>query len=233
MRRNLVVSLVLLGLLSAPARAQTCLGLASYSGSPVQVTGTGSLAYESRSFAAGLGYGLPTSGFGGVAVGTTLNDSFDGSTLELGATLGYQLALGKTAATELCPVASFAVGIGPNNTFNSGVDRSRRTASVGLAIGRSLVASPQLRVVPTVGLSYAYRKDKAENSAGTSLFEIADHYALAQVGVGLVLNSNISVRPSIDLPLGLDGTDPTFGITLGYNFGGSHSRAGLRSSQEQ
>jgi hypothetical protein len=80
-----------------------------------------------------------------------------------------------------------------------------------------------MQVIPTVGLAYAYRQDKAENSAGASLFEIADHYALAQVGIGLVLNSTISVRPSVEIPLGLYSGDPTFGITLGYNFGTTHS----------
>lgn len=219
-RRSLVVPLALVAILSVPAGAQTCLGLTAYTAdTPIQVTGRGSLTSESTSFGAGLGYGLPTSVFGGLAVATTADDNFGGSTLEIGATVGYQIPLWNAGAVQLCPVASFGVGLGPKNTVNTGVDRSRRTASVGVAIARSLVAGPRLRIVPSLGLAYAYRKDQAQNNAGTSLFQIADHYALAQVGLGLVLDSNISVRPGIDIPFNLDTNDPSLGLTVSYSFG--------------
>jgi hypothetical protein len=222
-RRSLVVPLVLLAMLSAPAEAQTCLGLTAYTaGTPIQVTGKGSLTSESTSLGAGLGYGFPTSVFGSLAVATTSDDNFGGSTLEVGATVGYQIPLWNAGAVQLCPVASFGVGIGPNNTVSSGVDRSRRTASVGLAIATSLVASPRLRMVPSLGISYAYRKDQAQNTAGASLFQIADHYALAQLSVGLVLDSNISVRPGVDIPFNLGTNDPSLGLTVSYSFGPKH-----------
>lgn len=217
--RSLVVSIALVALLSAPARGQTCLGLASYSGGPVQVSGKGSLTSQSSSFEAGLGYGLPTSVFGSVAFGTTSNGNFGGSSREVGATVGYQIALGRTGAIQLCPVASFGLGFGPKSTFSSGVDRSQKTASVGVALATSFVAGPRIKIVPSVALSYAYQQDKAENNAGANLFQIADHFALAQVGVGLVLDSNISVRPGVDIPLSLNVNDPSFALTVSYSFG--------------
>jgi hypothetical protein len=219
MRWNVVASLGLLAILNQPALAQTCLGLASYSDAPVQVTGAGWLTSEASSFGAGLGYGHPSRMFGGIAIGTTSNEAFHGSTLELGASVGYQIPLGKTAQFHLCPVASFGVGIGPKNTFNSGVDRSSQTASAGIALATSLPATPRVKVIPTLGLAYAYRGDKAENTSGASLFEIKDHYARVQLGVGLVLDSNYSLRPSVDIPLRQAASGPTFGIILGYNFG--------------
>jgi hypothetical protein len=76
-----------------------------------------------------------------------------------------------------------------------------------------------MKIVPTVGLAYAYRQDKAANAAGVSLFQIADHYALAQLGVGLVLDSNISVRPGMDIPFSLNLNQPSFGLTVSYTFG--------------
>jgi hypothetical protein len=228
MRRSLVVSLVLLAILSASVRAQTCLGLAAYSGAPLQITGNGWLSSEASSFGAGLGYGRPNSVFGGLAIGTTTNDALGGRALELGGSLGYQIPLGNAAQFHLCPVVNLGMGIGPNNSFNSGVDRSNQTASTGIVLATSLFASPRLKVVPTVGLAYAYRQDKAENAAGANLFEITYHYARLQLGVGLVLNSNVSIRPSADIPLGLVGSDPTFGMVLGYNFGISHRSASPR-----
>jgi hypothetical protein len=222
-RRSLVVLLALVASLNVPAGAQTCLGLTAYTAEgPIQAIGRGSLTSESTSFGAGLGYGLPASVFGGLAVASTADDNLGGSTLEIGATVGYQIPLWNAGAVQLCPIASFSVGLGPRNPVNTGVDRSRRTASVGVAIARSLVASPRFRIVPSVGLAYAYRKDEAKNNAGASLFQIAEHYPLAQVGVGLVLDSNISLRPGIDIPFNLETNEPSVGLTLSYSFG--HSR---------
>lgn len=228
MRRSLAVSLALLALLSAPVAAQTCLGLASYSDGPLQVNGNSWLASEASSFGAGVAYGRPSSVFGGLTIGTTSNEAVEGSSLDLGATLGYQIPLGKAARFHLCPVASFGVGIGPTNTFNSGVDRSTTTVSAGMAVASSLVAGPRVKVVPTLGLAYGYRRTKAENTAGASLFEITENYARVQLGIGLVLNSNISIRPGMDIPLGLGDSDPIIGMTVGYNFGHSRSPAARR-----
>jgi len=219
MRRSLVVSLLLLTMATESALAQTCLGLGSYSAVPLQVTGNGWLSSEASSLGAGVGYGRPSSVFASLAVGTTSNETFDGSILEVGGSLGYQIPLGAAERFQLCPVVSLGAGLGPNNAFDSGVDRSSRSASLGIAVATSLVASPQLRVVPTVGLAYAYRLNQAESAAGASLFEITYHYARAQLGVGLILNSNVFLRPSAEIPLGLTGNGPAFGVTLGYNFG--------------
>lgn len=218
-RRSLLASIALVAILSAPAQGQTCLGLASYSGGPMQVTGKGALTSESTSIEVGLGYGLPTSGFGSVGFGTTSNDNFGGSSLEFGATVGYEIALGRMGAIHLCPVASLGLGFGPKNTFNSGVDRSQKTAALGLAIATSFGAQPRIRIVPSVGLSYAYQQDKADNNAGASLFQIAHYYALAQVGVGLVLDSNISIRPGVEIPFNLNVNEPAFALTVSYGFG--------------
>jgi hypothetical protein len=66
-----------------------------------------------------------------------------------------------------------------------------------------------------------YRQTQAENAAGADLFQITNSYAQVQLGVGLILNNNISVRPGVDIPVGLGGTSPIVGLTLGYNFGNS------------
>ena len=54
---------------------------------------------------------------------------------------------------------------------------------------------------------------------------------MAQLGVGLVMNQNISIRPSVDLPL-KSGNDTRFGLTVGYNFGSKGARlAGAKQHQ--
>jgi hypothetical protein len=218
MRRSLVVSLALLAIVRSPAVAQTCQGFASFSAGQMQVAGTGSFSDFSKTFGATVGYGMPSSVYGNVGISTTSYDGFDGSTLGLGARAGYQMALGKSGLVQVCPNASFSLGMGPNDDA-SGINQSSRSATVGVNIGTVMGATSSMKVVPSVGLSYAYGNSKAEDDAGATLFEFSDSYGLAQMGVGIIVNQNISIRPGIDIPLGLEGSDPTFGLTLGYNFG--------------
>ncbi len=218
MHRSLVISLSLFTILQAPAAAQTCMGLASFSAAPVQLTGNGSFSDLSTTFGATAGYGLPSSVFGHLGVSRTSIDAVDGSALGLAARAGYQLNVGGARPIQICPNASFELGMGPNDDVG-GVERSGRTATVGVNLGAEMVAGPRMKVVPSAGLSFAYGTQKAENTAGSTLFEISNSYALAQLGVGIILNQNISVRPGIDIPLGLEGGNPMFGLTLGYNFG--------------
>jgi hypothetical protein len=218
MRRSLVLSLALLAISRSSAVAQTCMGLASFSSAPMQVTANGQISDLTNTLGATVGYGLPSSIYGNLGVSTTSYDGFDGSTLGLGVRAGYQMELGNARQVQVCPNASFGHGIGPNDDVAS-IDQSTRSVTMGLSVGAVMGANPRMKVVPSAGLSYAYGKVKAESDAGTTLFEIADSYALAQVGVGIILNQNISIRPSADIPLGLDGGEVTFGLTVGYNFG--------------
>ena len=227
MRRSFVVSLALLAIVRSPAVAQTCMGLASFSAAPMQVTANGQFSDLSNTFGATVGYGIPSSAYGNLGVSTTSVDGVDGSQLGIAARAGYQMALGKSRQVQVCPNASFGLGMGPNDDA-AGVDQSGRSATVGLNVGTVMGANPRMKIIPSVGLSYAYGKQKAEDDAGATLFEVSNSYGLAQVGVGIVLNQNISIRPSVDIPLGLEGSDPTFGLTLGYNFGGSRAAPSRR-----
>jgi hypothetical protein len=111
------------------------------------------------------------------------------------------------------------VQLGPNNAFNSGVERSRRSAQLGLTFGAELTPQRRWNVIPTFAVSYAFQRDQAEDAAGAVLFRIDDAYALAQIGMGLVFKSTLSLRPSVDLPLGLSGGEPSVGLTVGYSLG--------------
>jgi hypothetical protein len=78
-----------------------------------------------------------------------------------------------------------------------------------------------MRIIPTAGLGLQYSKLKVEDTGpGGSTFEASETYGLARLGVGFVFNQQISVRPTIDIPVGSDViNDPTFGLSVGYNFG--------------
>lgn len=219
MRRTLVASLVLFAAVSAPAAAQTCLGLASHSAGQMQVAGNASFSDLTNAFGGTFGYGLPSGVFGKAGVATTSYDGVDGSAIDLGAQVGYQMSVGKAA--QICPVASLGLGMGPKDIDAAGSDLSSRQGTLGVAVGTSMSASPRMQIVPAASLGLAYRSEKIEDATGS--LDASETYGQASLGVGVVFNSNITVRPSVSIPLGSDfSNDPTFGLTMGINFGRKH-----------
>jgi opacity protein-like surface antigen len=220
MRRSLVVSLALLAIVRSPAVAQTCQGLASFSAGQMQVAGNAQFPEGGKIWGGSFSYGMPSGVYAGADVSTTSFDGLDQSSLGIGAHAGYQMKLGRTGKMSLCPVARLALGMGPDDEAND-INSSSTDVHFGVALGTEMGANQQLRILPTAGLGLQYSKAKIEDtSPGGSTAELSETYGLARLGVGFVFNQQISVRPTIDIPVGSDLiNDPTFGITVGYNFG--------------
>ena len=227
MRRSLVVSLALLAIVRAPAVALTCEGLASFSAGQMQVAGNAQFSDLTNSWGGSFTYGVPSGIYGGASLSTTSFDGIDQNSLGIGGHVGYQMTVGQAKQFALCPVARLALGMGPDDDALN-INSSSTDAHFGLAMGTVMGTNPQLRILPTAGLGLQYSKAKVEDTApGGTTFEASDTYGLARLGVGFVFNQQIAVRPSVDIPLGLDNGDASFGITVGYNFGtkGVSSRA--------
>jgi hypothetical protein len=224
MRRTLIVSLALFAVVNAPAAAQTCLGLPSHSNGQMQVTGNATFTDLSNSFGTSIGYGQPAGIFGNAQLGMTSYDGLDGSAIDLGAQAGYQLTVSQA---QVCPVASLSLGMGPNDVDGAGTDVSSRQGTIGFAVGKVMGSNPKMKLVPNAGLGLAYRKQKLDD--GTSSIEASETYGQASVGLGLIFNSHLAVRPSISIPLGSDfSNDPSFGLTVAYNFGSKSAPARKR-----
>jgi hypothetical protein len=191
----------------------------------MQVSGNGQFSEGANRFGAGVAYGLPANVYGGAQISTTSYDGADASSLGIGANLGYQLALGKSADLHVCPVASFEVGMGPDDDALS-INRSSKQANVGISIGKTMGSTPRMQIVPAAGLGLAYAKLSEDD--GTTTLDASETYGLARLGVGFIFNQQIAVRPSVDIPLGLEGSDPTFGLTVAYSFGSSRSASARR-----
>ena len=221
MRRSLVVSLALLAIVRSPAVAQTCQGLASFSAGPMQVVGNAQFPDGGKVWGGSFSYGMPSGLYAGADLSTTSFDAPDGvdspSSLGIGAHAGYQMKLGQSGKINLCPVARLALGLGPDND-EAEINSSSTDVHFGLALGTEMGSTRQLRILPTAGLGLQYTKFSQE-IGGVEEDPISDTYGLARLGVGFVFNQQISVRPTIDIPVGLDNSDPVFGLSVGYNFG--------------
>ena len=223
MRRSLVVSLALLAIVRSPAVAQTCQGLASFSAGQMQVSGNAQFGEVTKTWGGSFSYGMPSGLYAGADISTTSFDEetgIDQSSLGIGAHAGYQMKLGRTGKMSLCPVARLALGMGPDDEAND-INASQTHVHFGLALGTEMGSTASMRIIPTAGLGLQYSKAKIEDtSPGGGTAEGSETYGLARLGVGFVFNQQISVRPTVDIPVGSDLiNDPTFGITVGYNFG--------------
>ena len=223
MRRSLVVSLALLAIVRSPAVAQTCQGLASFSAGQMQVSGNAQFGEVTKTWGGSFSYGMPSGLYAGADISTTSFDEetgIDQSSLGIGAHAGYQMKLGRTGKMSLCPVARLALGMGPDDEAND-INSSSTDIHFGVALGTEMGANQQLRILPTAGLGLQYSKAKTEDTGpGGASIEASETYGLARLGVGFVFNQQISVRPTVDIPVGSDiSNDPIFGLSVGYNFG--------------
>jgi hypothetical protein len=220
MRRSLVVSLAVLAIVRSQASAQSCQGLASFSAGQMQVAANAQFPQGGNVWAGSFSYGLPSGIYAGADISTTSFDGLDANSLGIGAHAGYQMKLGQSGKLNLCPVASLALGMGPDDKA-ANLNSSSTNLNFGFALGTDMGSTPRMRIIPTAGLGLQYSKLKFEDTApGGTTVEGSETYALARLGVGFVFNQQISVRPTIDIPVGSDlVNDPTFGVTVGYNFG--------------
>jgi hypothetical protein len=215
-----MVPLALLAIVKSPAAAQTCQGMASFSHGQLQVAGSAQFPEAAKVWGGSLTYGMPSGLYAGADISNTSIDNDGGSSLGIGAHAGYQMKLGRTQKLALCPVANLALGMGPDDDA-ADINSSQTSANFGFALGTEMGATQQMRIIPTAGLGLQYSKFKVEDtSPGGQTFEASETYGLARLGVGFVFNQQISVRPTVDIPVGSDlQNDPTFGVSVGYNFG--------------
>lgn len=216
MRRTLTLSLALTLYLGAQAAAQTCVGMPSFSSGKMQVAAGSTFQDGANSFGGTFGYGTPKGLYGKAGIGTTSYDVV-GSSFDLNAGGGYQIPLHASRTAELCPVANLSLGSGPNDVQGTGIDMSNRTFSLGASVGAVLGRNPQLRILPNAAFQFANTRSTVDN--GTSSLSDSESYALLTLGTGFVFNSRFSLNPSINIPIGLTGSDASFGLAGAMNFG--------------
>lgn len=196
------------------ADAQTCTGLAPFSAGRVQLGASADFGKDAQAFTGSFTVGSPAGAFGGVLIGTVSYDETDDKSTGVGGQLGWQFPIGTGGGVELCPVGgvvySFADDVG-----GSGTDVSTWNFVFGLQLGVRAGANPQFGLVPTVGAALAYTKAEYE---GFLNFEDDETFGILSLGLGFIVISRVSILPSIEIPVGLDDSDPVYGIMAAVNF---------------
>lgn len=212
-----IAAATLLLLAPAVAFAQACLGNPSFSNGHLQLAADVATNKDVTTFGVGFGGGSETI-FGAAQVGGASYDAISGSTLVVGGTLGYQVPVSATGSAMICPVLSSAVGFGPNDFDGFGTDLQTRAVNFGLSLGFQALRAERLRIVPAISAGFVYASTILDAVGGSTTQD--DTYGVAGLTLGFVLNDQLAIRPTVSVPFGLDGAEPSFGIGFTLNYGG-------------
>lgn len=225
------VTAALVSLVAIPAAgAQNCLGLPSFAAAPLRIDGGLSSGDDATSFTVGASIGAARGPFGSLAYdrtnfddqGTNVDLSSNGFTIAGGYELELPSASSASSSTRrfsLCPVASYSWSKMDFDELGDDIDVSARKLSLGFAIGTPIASSSTLSVVPFGALQFvhlngsveAFDVDEDESEQGGQL----------DLGIGLVLNRLFTIRPLVSIPIGFEGAETSFGVTVHFNFGGT------------
>lgn len=215
--RTLPVCAALL-LSATTVHAQACIGLASLETRPMNFTAGAVFTDGATGGDARFGIGTEKA-FGGVSAQITKVDGISGTAKGAGVDGGLSYRVGKTKRVMVCPVASAQYQKFPD--FVDGEDGTFETSAVGgtagLAVGGVISSSSSASFIPFGTLRAAYtRASVTNNSVSVSSSET---YGVLSGGVGFVFSPSVLVRPFIQIPLGLDGAEASYGVGASLAFG--------------
>jgi hypothetical protein len=197
------------------ASAQTCLGLPSFSDGQFQISLGTAFSEGAQGFGGGGALGSDDL-FVGASFAVTDVDGADSTATSFAANVGASYVVNERERIQACPVASVILTGGPDV---AGVDVSGVGLRAGGRLGIVAYESGDMEVVPTFGVDIAY--DRLNGDVGNVETTLArETYVIVRVGVGFILNKHVGIVPALNVPLGLEGSDPEFSFVFAYNFGG-------------
>lgn len=212
MRRMLsgLAALALGAVASSNLAAQTCLGL----NSPTNLQLSAAVGNHAKEFGADVNFGKSTGAFFGVGGHYTSFDDDAGNSKGAHGTIGLQLGAGSEKKLAVCPIAQVGFSSGP--TLGT-VKLSDIEVAGGLSVGIPVAAGSNFTIIPTASLFAIY--DRAKAKTGSVSATSTDGFGVLSGGVGLMFSPRFVLQPSVSIPIGLEGSDPTFGIIASIGFG--------------
>ena len=215
MRVSLAV-VVAAALVAGPtaSRAQICLGTAPFSAGPMRIAGAFNVGDQVKAYGAQFAAGAAKGAFGSVAVTRIAYDEASESATDFAISAGYSVDTDSKGKAQFCPVASFTYENPPDF---AGVESSAHSFGLGGAFGGIVSSSPNFDFVPFV--SGMYTRASASVSFEGLSESLSQNYGVFTLGAGFVVNHTVTIQPAASFPVGLDGAKPSYGISVGFNFG--------------
>jgi hypothetical protein len=233
--RTPLLTLALLAVLApASLRAQVCAGFPSLRDTRFRVAASAA----SYTYATALGVSL-TAGkkvFGTLGAGVTRDGELHATTYDLSLEGGTDIAIGAERRLFLCPVAALSVSLGPYDFLLRPEDYRSVSATLGLGLAAVAVRTHRLTVLPAASLrAVRLRATRTYTSPEETIgWTESDTYVLFSLGVGLVFNEVLTIRPGVTVPFdlvppgapypiavpfGREEREVSLGISVGINLG--------------
>lgn len=212
---RLVAIVVASAVAASRADAQACLGLGSLTAQPANATFTALFTDGAKALDARVGFGSSIA-FGGVSAQLSDYDYVDGTGKTIAVDGGLSFVSGAKRNVSVCPIASLghtSFPDGGQSTYNTG----STDGAAGLALGARVGTTSSLALIPFASLQAVYSRVSVSGPGADG--SATDTYGVLTGGLSFVLSESLLIRPLVQIPLGLDGSNPSYGIGLSFGFG--------------
>lgn len=99
--------------------------------------------------------------------------------------------------------------------------RQQRLHADGAAVGFAASSSETFDFVPAFGFKYLFANSDANYTVfGQSGSASAlNDYGVSSAAAGFIFNKAVTLRPSVAIPMNVEGGKAAYGIAVGFNFG--------------
>jgi len=213
-----LLALGVVALFATRMDAQTCSGSAAFSAGPIQLGAGLGTSEGFKSYGLDVAAGAKAGPYAWANLARAEYADVDGSATGVGVGAGYAIDLTRARTMQFCPEASISHWSGPDfDYYTQRVTTSFRAVALGGTFGGVVRVAPMLDLVPFVGAYY--RHDRASATLDGATDSQSEEYSEIDVGAGFVINRTLTLRPSVDIPVGLDGAKSELRFSFSYNFG--------------
>jgi len=205
------------GVIPKTMAAQSCVGLPSLASHPMNVGAGASFADNATALGGRFGFGSSTA-FAGVSASLQDYDEVDENSASLGVDGGLVFPVGVSRSASVCPIASIGYQFGHSIDTGFGkLELGTLSLGAGAAFGGAVYSTEGLQLLPFASAELAYARMKADYEGETE--SDSETFGVLNLGMAFLFNSRFGVRPSVAIPVGLEGADPTFGLSFVVGFG--------------
>lgn len=202
------------------AQAQACMGMTSMAAMPMNLLVGAEFTDGAKSWNARFGFGSSIM-FGGVSGSITDFDGADGTAKTIGADGGLSYVAGPSRNILVCPIANLSYTMNPDiEILGDSYGSSVTSGGAGLAVGATVRAGATMSLIPFAALQAVYSRLDIDDLPGIETDADSETYGILSGGLSFVLTEMVLIRPIINIPLGLDNADPSYGIGVAFSFGG-------------
>lgn len=218
MKRYLLAAIgTLLIVPASVVQAQACLGMTSMATMPMNLLVGAEFFDGGKEFQGRFGFGSSIM-FGGVSGGITDIDDVDGTLKTIGIDGGLSYATGASRNIMVCPIANLEYTMFPDQEIlGEDFGASITSGGAGIALGASVRSGATMTLIPFASVQAVYARLDFDFPGEDE--SDSETYGLLSGGLSFAFSDAVLIRPIINIPFGLDESEPSYGIGLVFSFG--------------